>query len=186
MDEPASELNSGIDHIALTSKQGDSFLPHRLIVLIVLAFAVTAAWTTDALADPVIAASGDIACDPGDSGFNKGNGTSTRCRQKYTSNLLVNAGLAGVLTLGDNQYDSAALSAFKASYDPSWGRVKSMTHPSLGNHESGSATGYFDYFNGVGVSSGPAGQRGKGYYSYDIGAWHLIALNSNCGTVSCP
>ena len=136
-------------------------------------------------ADPVIAAAGDIACDPADSGFNGGNGASTRCRQKYTSNLLVNAGLAKVLTLGDNQYDSAQLDDFNASYDPSWGRVKSITRPGLGNHEPGSATGYFDYFNGPGVADGPAGQRGKGYYSFDVGNWHLIALNSNCADVAC-
>src|SRR3990172_10481447 len=54
--------------------------------------------------DPVIAAAGDIACDPGESGFNGGNGTLTRCRQKYTSDLLVNANLSAVLVLGDNQY----------------------------------------------------------------------------------
>ena len=47
------------------------------------------------------------------------------------------------------------------------------------------ATGYFDYFNGPGASDGPAGPRGKGYYSFDLGAWHLVALNSNCSSVSC-
>jgi uncharacterized repeat protein (TIGR01451 family) len=131
-------------------------------------------------ADPVIAAAGDIACSPSDGDFNSGNGTATRCRQKYTSNLLVNAGLATVLTLGDNQYNSGSLSNFQASYDPSWGRVKSITRPSAGNHEPHPSTGYFDYFNGVGNQTGPAGARGKGYYSFDVGPWHLIALNSNC------
>jgi chitodextrinase len=133
----------------------------------------------------VIAAAGDIACDNEDSGFNGGNGTSSRCRQKYTSNLLVNAGLAKVITLGDNQYNSAQLSEFNASYHPSWGRVKSITRPGIGNHEPGSATGYFDYFNGAGNSDGPAGPRGKAYYSFDVGSWHLTALNSNCSRVPC-
>ena len=41
--------------------------------------------------------------------------------------------------------------------------------------------GYFDYFNGSGNLNGPAGERTKGYYSFDVGSWHLIALNSNCG-----
>jgi hypothetical protein len=136
-------------------------------------------------ADPVIAAAGDIACDPADPYYYNGLGDATHCRQKYVSNLLVNAGLAAVLPLGDLQYDSASLADFQASYHPSWGRVKSITHPALGNHEPGNATGYFDYFNGKRVRSGPAGERGKGYYSFNIGTWHLIALNSNCARVSC-
>jgi acid phosphatase type 7 len=142
--------------------------------------AQTAVVTTGSTGDPVIAAAGDIACSPSDSDFNSGNGTSTHCRQKYTSNLLVNAGLAKVLTLGDNQYNSGSFSNFQNSYDLSWGRVKSITRPSAGNHEPHPSTGYFDYFNGSGVNSGPAGERGKGYYSFNVGAWHLIALNSNC------
>ena len=127
----------------------------------------------------MIAAAGDIACDPADPDFNGGAGSADRCRQRYTSDLLVNAGLSSVLALGDVQYSSASLSRILASYDPTWGRVKPITRPVLGNHES-SGTGYFDYFNGKGATSGPAGERGKGWYSFDVGSWHLIALNSNC------
>jgi acid phosphatase type 7 len=140
-------------------------------------------------ADPVIAAAGDIGCDPSDSRYNNGNGTADACRQKYTSDLLVGAGLTSVLPLGDNQYDDGTLAKFQAVYGPTWGRVKSITRPVAGNHEpnasDGYATGYFDYFNGAGNSNGPAGERGKGYYSFDIGGWHLIALNSNCAQVPC-
>jgi hypothetical protein len=75
-------------------------------------------------ADPVIATAGDVACSASSSNFNGGNGTSDKCRQKYTSNLLVNAGLAAVLPLGDTQYESASLSGLRNSYDLSWGRVK--------------------------------------------------------------
>ena len=57
-----------------------------------------------AASDPVIAAAGDIACDPTNASFNNGNGTSGSCRPKYTSDLLVNGGFAAVLALGDNQY----------------------------------------------------------------------------------
>ncbi len=137
--------------------------------------------------DPVIAAAGDIACDPASSSFNGGSGTSTQCRQKATSDLLTTGRFAKVLPLGDIQYESGALAAFMKSYDPSWGRVKSISAPVVGNHEyaTSGAAGYFDYFNGVGVSSGAAGSRGKGYYSYDLGAWHVVALNSNCTFVSC-
>jgi acid phosphatase type 7 len=145
--------------------------------------------TANAGADPVIAAAGDIACAPSSQYFNGGAGTSTKCRQRYTSDLLVNAGLSAVLPLGDEQYDTAKLSSFTKSYDPSWGRVKSITYPAVGNHEylTSGASGYFDYFNGTGNATGRAGNRSKGYYSFDVGSWHLIALNSNdhCQIVSC-
>ena len=124
---------------------------------------------------PVIAAAGDIACDPGSSSFNFGSGTASSCHQKYTSNSLVNAGFDAILPLGDSQYDSGDYNDYLASYDPTWGRVKSITHPTVGNHEYGTsgAAGYFQYFGAA------AGDPTKGYYSYDLGAWHLIALNAN-------
>jgi hypothetical protein len=52
-----------------------------------------------------------------------------------------------------------------------------------GNHEykTPEAAGYFDYFDGVGALTGPAGDRDEGYYSYDVRTWHLIALNASCG-----
>ena len=161
-----------------------------LIVLVGLIGFAAPSDITSALAagDPVVAAAGDIACDPSSSSFNSGNGSSSSCRQKYTSDLLVNAGLSAVLLLGDNQYYCGGYQAFLQSYDLSWGRVKSITRPAVGNHEyltSGGtgctsanqgAAGYFNYFGAA------AGERSKGYYSYDIGTWHLIALNSNCSS----
>ena len=139
-----------------------------------------------AASDPVIAAAGDIACDPTDINFNGGLGSGTNCFQKSTSDLLVNAGLTAVLDLGDNQYYCGGYQAYTQSYNLSWGRVKAITHPSVGNHEyltSGgtgcdstntNATGYFQYFGAA------AGTPGQGYYSFNIGTWHIIALNSNC------
>jgi acid phosphatase type 7 len=140
---------------------------------------------TAVAADPVIAAAGDIACDPASGSFNAGNGTATSCRQRYTSDQLVGAGLAAVLPLGDIQYDCGGAAAYLQSYDLSWGRVKSISHPVVGNHEygtssgtdcdgTGNAAGYFGYWGAA------AGDPTKGYYSYNIGTWHLIALNSNC------
>jgi hypothetical protein len=136
-------------------------------------------------ADPVIAAAGDIACDTRSEFWNGGLGVEGHCRQQHTSDLLVNAGLTAVLTLGDTQYHVGALSDFETSFQPSWGRVKPLIRPAIGNHEYGTsnAQGYFDYFNGPGRPTGPAGERGKAYYSYNIGAWHLIALNSRCDQV---
>ena len=138
-----------------------------------------------ATGDPVVAAAGDIACDPASSSFNNGLGTSSSCRQKYTSDLLVGAQLAAVLALGDIQYEDGTLAQFQQSYDRSWGRVKDITYPAVGNHEyqTPKAAGYFDYFNGVGVQTGRAGDRSKGYYSFNIGSWHVVTLNSNCSQV---
>ncbi len=94
-----------------------------------------------------------------------------------------------MLALGDLQYETATLDKFNRSYDPSWGRFKSLTAPVIGNHEYDlDPAGYFDYFNGMGASNGPAGRPGQGYYSFNLGDWHLVALNSNCpraGTPSC-
>jgi Calcineurin-like phosphoesterase len=89
------------------------------------------------------------------------------------------SGLDAVLGLGDAHYRCGDLDAFKASYDRTWGRLKQITYPVAGNHEydTRGATGYFDYF---GERAGP---RGEGYYSFDLGTWHLIALNSECGQV---
>jgi len=85
-----------------------------------------------------------------------------------------------VLTAGDNAYPDGALSDYRSWYDPTWGAFKVKTRPSPGNHDyhTSGAPGYFDYFNGVGAQTGPAGDRGKGYYSFDLGSWHLIALNN--------
>ena len=136
--------------------------------------------------DPVIAAAGDIACDPNDPDFGAPPGTGANCRDMETSDLLVGAGLDAVLALGDIQYPCANTGLINASYDQSWGRVKSITHPAVGNHEyntsanppcDGLATDYFSYF---GAS---AGNPGEGYYSYDIGEWHIVAPNSNCSKV---
>ena len=138
-------------------------------------------------ADPVIAAAGDIACQETSAQFNGGFGTPARCRQLHTSDLLVGAGLTAVLPLGDTQYCCGSLQSFSASYDLSWGRVKAISRPVPGarEYETPGAAGYFDYFNGPGARSGAAGDRGRGYYSFDLGAWHLVALNSNCQFVAC-
>jgi hypothetical protein len=84
-----------------------------------------------------------------------------------------------VATLGDNAYENGTGADFAECYQPTWGRHKARTRPSAGNHDfhTPGAAGYFDYF---GAAAGP---RPKGYYSYDIGPWHLVVLNSNCDAV---
>lgn len=81
-----------------------------------------------------------------------------------------------IFAAGDLAYPDGSAEQFAKCYGPTWGRYKDRTRPSPGNHEfhSGGATPYFNYF-------GPAaGDPSKGYYSYDLGSWHVISLNSNC------
>lgn len=80
-----------------------------------------------------------------------------------------------VFTAGDNAYDNGSAADYSQCYGPTWGRHKNRTRPAIGNHEYNTpgAAGYFDYFGSA------AGDRSTGYYSYDLGAWHIIVLNSN-------
>jgi 3',5'-cyclic AMP phosphodiesterase CpdA len=82
-----------------------------------------------------------------------------------------------VFTTGDNVYFNATPADFRSCYDPRWGRHKSRTYPAPGNHEyqSPGALPYFDYFGDR------AGPRGAGFYSFTLGNWHIISLNSEVG-----
>jgi Bacterial Ig domain/RTX calcium-binding nonapeptide repeat (4 copies)/Calcineurin-like phosphoesterase len=81
-----------------------------------------------------------------------------------------------VATLGDNAYPDGTPTQFAECYHPSWGRHRARTRPAVGNHEyrTPGAAGYFGYFGAA------AGDPTKGYYSYDLGAWHVVVLNSQC------
>jgi hypothetical protein len=81
-----------------------------------------------------------------------------------------------VFAAGDLAYEHGTFEEFQACYQPTWGRFKERTRPAPGNHEyNGSpASGYFRYWGNQ------AGAPEKGYYSYDLGAWHIIVLNTNC------
>jgi hypothetical protein len=131
---------------------------------------------------PTVATAGDIGCDPAHNVPD-----AFHCQQQATSDLLIDRGYHRILALGDNQYDTGTLAAFNTVFDPSWGRVKPLISPIAGNHEytdpAGGAQGYFDYFNGAGQATGPAGTRGEGWYDFTLGAWHIIALNSDCADV---
>ncbi len=116
-------------------------------------------------ASPVLLAAGDVAaCDStGD---------------EATAAVL--DGQAGtVVMLGDGAYPDGSAADYANCYEPTWGRHKARTRPVPGNHDyvDRKGAGYYGYF-------GPAaGDPSKGYYSYDLGGWHIIALNSNCKTV---
>ncbi len=104
----------------------------------------------------VVAAAGDIACDPRDRNYNGGLGSTTRCHMQATSDLLFSLRPEVVLTMGDDQYLRGGLDTFLQSYDRTWGRFRSITRPTPGNHEywTANAAGYFAYF---GEAAGPVG-----------------------------
>jgi acid phosphatase type 7 len=142
--------------------------------------------TTPAAGDPVIAAAGGIACDPTASGFNNGDGTASSCAERATSDLIpADPSISAVLALGDTQYGCGGYQAFLGSFDPTWGRFLAKIRPVAGNHEyqtsggsdcSPNAAGYFRYF-------GAAAGNAQGDYAWNIGAWHMIALNGECSKV---
>ena len=110
--------------------------------------------------DPVLVGAGDIAsCE------SSGDERTARLLDDIPGT---------VFTAGDNAYLSGEMRNPFQCYDASWGRHKSRTRPVPGNHEYEGryVDGYFEYFGAR------AGERGKGYYSYDLGAWHIVALNS--------
>src|SRR5436190_24099228 len=89
---------------------------------------------------PLVAAAGDIACDPSSPAFHHLRGQPGACRMKYTSDLLVHArrrgNLAAVLTLGDNQYFCGGYRPFLRSYGRTWGRLKDITHQTPGDNDN--------------------------------------------------
>jgi hypothetical protein len=136
-------------------------------------------------------AAGDIACGSASTGAS--------CAQALTSDLLVAQQPNAVLLLGDNQYECGDLGDFNTYFDPTWGRERGSVYPAIGNHEytvqltptdpcfnrSQGAPGYWAYF---GARSHPLDPNCSlsctGYYSFDVGTWHVIAINSNCGQVA--
>jgi hypothetical protein len=128
-------------------------------------------WTVEAAArapvrspgDPVVVAAGDIAP--------QGTGWGNR----ETSDRILAIDPTVALTLGDNQYPSGTLSDFQRHYGSTWGRFKRKTRPTPGNHdyETVGAAGYFAYFGKL------ARPKRRSYYSFDLGGWHLISLDSN-------
>src|SRR5437588_5537203 len=114
---------------------------------------------------PVLVAAGDIE------GCGAGEGTAK----------LIDGIDGAVAALGDNAYPNGSASDYDKCYDPTWGRFKDRTHPVPGNHDydTSNAAGYFGYFGAL------AGPPGRGYYSYEVGTWHVVGLNSNCSSIDC-
>ena len=134
------------------------------------------------VSDPLIAAAGDIACDPSSSKFHNGQGTSSACKARSTGDLILSEPVDAVLALGDNQYQCGGYNAYLQSFDPAWGRFKAMIHPVPGDNEyetsgtdcASGAAGYFRYF-------GAAAGDSRGDSAFTLGTWRLVGLNAECG-----
>jgi hypothetical protein len=139
-----------------------------LVVAIVLVGALIVGVVAHARSssDPVLVGAGDIA-------------SCSSSGDEATAKLLGDMPAATIFTAGDNVYEDGTASEFAKCYGPSWGRYKARTFPTVGNHEyyTAGASGYFKYFGAA------AGDPTKGYYSYDLGQWHIISLNSMCENV---
>jgi len=108
-----------------------------------------------------------------------GAGDIAGCRDlagaRATARLI--SGIPGIVfAAGDLAYEKGSAAEFQNCYGTTWGAFKERTRPALGNHEyvEPAASAYFQYW---GAQAGPAG---KGYYSYDLGTWHIVVLNTNC------
>jgi hypothetical protein len=163
LDNPASNFgviiasSGNADGVDLTSSEGATLADRPQLSVTYL--------PPDVVGDPILLAAGDI-----------GNCSTTQ--DTATGNLL--DGLPGTIAmLGDAAYSNGTATEFTNCFDPVWGRHKARMKPTPGNHEyyTSGATGYFGYFGAL------AGDPTKGYYSYNLGNWHIVVLNSNCSAV---
>ena len=134
--------------------------------------------TTKTANDPIFIGAGDIAqCPQNNSGKYLPSGTQAEATAKLVASLLpLEPEMGVVFVAGDNAYNEGTTKQYRECYDPTWGRFKDRTRPVPGNHEFFEAERHgIDYYTYFGDS---AGEKFKGYYSYDLGDWHIIALNS--------
>ncbi len=116
-----------------------------------------------------IVAAGDIACAP-----TANVGAPANCDQAATAALIGLLRPSAVLALGDLQYENGSLAGFDSVFGATWGRYRALLRPAIGNHEylTAGGAGYFDFFRHIAP-----------YYSYSLGDWHLISLDSECSQV---
>jgi acid phosphatase type 7 len=143
----------------------------------------TTTTTVPPAGDPKVAAAGDIACAP------PAVRTSSSCHHQATANLLAAGNYDAVVPVGDLQYECGQPSAYTAVYHPSWGQHKARTRPVHGDHEytgpggctTPGSSGYYSYFDGAASPNQPdCTSACQGYYSYELGTWHVVVLNTDC------
>jgi hypothetical protein len=121
---------------------------------------------------------GDMACTPVDPNYNAGKGDNDECRAQDVSDAAVARNADLFLGLGDYQYEVASEADWQAAFAPTWGRLKEIAIPALGNQELKvhKANSYRSYFGERAIPD-------PGYASYEIGDWHAVVLNTNCTVV---
>ena len=140
--------------------------------LVLVAIGATTGEAAPPPGDPTIVAVGDIACQS----YSRSDGEGA-CRSDEVAALITSLAPDRFLALGDLQYNKGTLAEFMKVWDPQFGDLNGITEPVPGNHEYATpdAQGYFDYW-------GAAAHGPQGYYSFDLGRWHVVALNSDvCG-----
>jgi acid phosphatase type 7 len=159
LDVSALLRNAGTIDLALTAGSGNISLASRE--------AGSKQPTLSVQPAPVLLAAGDIA--------------SCQSRGDEATAALLKAFSGTIAPLGDLAYESGTPAQFANCYAPTWGRFKARSHPALGNHDylTPAAAGYFGYWGAA------AGSPSGGYYSYGLGSWHIVVLNSNCSFVPC-
>ena len=162
-------VNTPAGHIQLSQ------YPVRILLLIPCSLGILACSSSEREAgpfesgtpasSPVLLAAGDIA--------------TCGSRADEVTATLIEALPGIVATLGDNAYQNGSAEEYAKCYEPTWGRFKDRTHPAPGNHDyaTSGAAPYYAYFGAA------AGDPAKGYYSYELGSWHIVVLNSNCAEV---
>lgn len=137
-------------------------------LLLVLAPSVVSARTV------TVAAAGDIACDQAHGARGGPSDLSARCHAEKTAELIRALHPDAVLPLGDLQYYGEDVQTFRSGYGASWGAFDAIAHPVAGNHEYEvpAAAGFFGYFGRTRLHNG--------WYSWNLGDWHFIALDGNC------
>ena len=126
-----------------------------------------------------VVAAGDMACDLSDPAQAAAGDRADECQSARVSDLAVSLRPDHLFGLGDYQYEVPAAEAYRTVYRPAWGRLREKTIPAIGNQEYKvhDANTFHDYFGEF------SGER-TGYWSTDVGAWHVVVLNSNCTTVN--
>ena len=153
----------------------------RVLIALLVVLAVLLVWLLSRCATTQetvrVAAVGDMACDPDDPDF--GTGARDHCKHREVSDLAVALNADVFLGLGDFQYELPSAEAYRTVYGPTFGRLFDRTVPVYGNQEykvqdANSFTAYF----------GDRIKDPRGYWSQEVGSWHLVVLNSNCSAVA--
>jgi hypothetical protein len=124
---------------------------------------------------PIVAAVGDIACEATE------KVTETSCQQAAVGNAITKLKPDSVWLLGDIQYLNGDLNQFRESFSKAFAPLRNRWRPVVGNHEyaTPNASGYYEFF---GKAAGP---YQRGFYSFNLGKWHVVSLNANCDLIDC-